>query len=61
MSDAERDFTEATASLEPIDSPTNNILAALDTSAQAHDAVAALRHGGCVQSEVGIGSGVPHR
>jgi len=37
MSDAERDFTEAKQSLEPIQYPTNNILAVLDTST-AHGA-----------------------
>ena len=58
MSDTERDLTGARPSSEPIQYPTNNILAVLDTAQRVHDAVAALERGGFLESEIGIGSGV---
>lgn len=57
MSDAERDLSEGKHSLEPIQYPTNNVLAVLDTAGQTRNAVEALERGGFLESEIGVSSG----
>jgi len=58
MSDAERDLSDAKQSLDPVQYPTNNVVAVIDTTQQTQDAVDALERGGFLETEIGIGSGV---
>jgi len=57
MSDTERDLTEAKHPLDPLQYPTNNIVAVIDTARQTQDAVDALERVGFPETEIGVGCG----